>query len=970
MSSSHFESTGTHVIEALNLTLESYRHRRTGARHIHLAADDSNNAFLVAFLTVPSDSTGVAHILEHTSLCGSERYPVRDPFFNMLKRSLNTFMNAFTSSDWTAYPFASQNPKDFDNLLQVYVDAAFFPKLDALDFAQDGHRLESENRDQPDSPLVIKGVVYNEMKGAMSPPVSQVQRALQAHLFPTTTYHHNSGGDPENIPELTHEQLLAFHARHYHPSNALFVTYGDFPVSDHQKRMHDLALSKFDRLDTDLAVGNEHRLANPVSIAAEYAVDGDHPGDEHSHVVMGWLLGDGTDARSLLEAYLLQSVLLEHGGSPLRAALETTDLGDAPSELCGLDDSTREMTLTAGLEGTTAANADAIEALILGVLESIVKHGVPAETVRSSLHQLELSQREVGGDHFPYGLNLMLRAMGPALHGGDPVAMLDIEHELELLGKRAEDKNFIPGLVRTLLLDNGHRVRLVMSPSTDLTAQREQAVRDRLREMKDAMSAQDRAQLVELAGALEQRQDMVDDADCLPSVGIEDVPEDVAIPTGDLGTIGTHRATWFGAGTNGLVYSRIITELPTLGDELGPLLPLYCDLAPDVDCAGRDYQTNQAYQASVVGGIDTRTSIRGAIDNPENPEGFIVVAGKALTRNHSALSTLLVDTLSHVNFDELARVREMIAQMRVQEEARITDVGHSLALAAASASINATAALNEQWTGLSAIKTLKALDNALNEEGAVEALCEQLRQIAAAVARAPRQLVIVSESKHRQDVEAALAEAVENLPAIQSQPAQLTAPIAQPGVAWLVNTQVNFCAKAYPCAPQNHDDAAALYVLSALLRNEFLHREVREKGGAYGGGASYDASSGGLGFYSYRDPRLIETPADFDRSIDWATTAVSDDAMREQAILGVIGAMDRPGSPAGEALSSHLASLHGRTPQRRKALRARILDVSSDALRRAINEHLSSASAHVGLVTNRRALESTGSQLSVQIQEI
>src|SRR5690554_8179272 len=223
---SSFEFLRSQTIDALKVRVEEYRHKATGAQHIHISADNNENVFLVALRTVPHDSTGVAHILEHTALCGSERYPVRDPFFMMIRRSLNTFMNAFTSSDWTAYPFASQNLKDFNNLVDVYLDAVFFSKLDELDFAQEGHRLEFAEPDNPESKLVYKGVVYNEMKGAMSSVPAQLWQALGQYLYPTTTYHHNSGGDPEHIPDLTYEELKAFYRTHYHPSNAIFMTYG------------------------------------------------------------------------------------------------------------------------------------------------------------------------------------------------------------------------------------------------------------------------------------------------------------------------------------------------------------------------------------------------------------------------------------------------------------------------------------------------------------------------------------------------------------------------------------------------------------------------------------------------------------------------------------------------------------------------------------------------------------------------
>ena len=259
-----FEHLRSTPIDSLKITVEEYRHRVTGASHLHLAADNNENVFMVAFRTVPMDSTGVAHILEHTSLCGSARYPVRDPFFMMLRRSLNTFMNAFTSSDWTAYPFASQNRKDFDNLLKVYLDAAFFPKLDALDFAQEGHRVEFTEADNPDTPLVFRGVVFNEMKGAMSSPTSQLWHRLCHHLFPASTYHYNSGGEPADIPDLSWQQLRDFHATHYHPSNAMFMTFGDIPAQQHQQAFESLALSQFKSPGKTLTVSNETRLAKPL----------------------------------------------------------------------------------------------------------------------------------------------------------------------------------------------------------------------------------------------------------------------------------------------------------------------------------------------------------------------------------------------------------------------------------------------------------------------------------------------------------------------------------------------------------------------------------------------------------------------------------------------------------------------------------------------------------------------------------
>jgi Zn-dependent M16 (insulinase) family peptidase len=384
-------------IPGLNLTFEEYAHT-SGAKHYHLANDYAENVFMVAFRTVPHDSSGVAHILEHTALCGSEKFPVRDPFFLMIRRSLNTFMNAFTTSDYTAYPFASQNRKDYFNLLEVYLDAVFFSRLDPLDFSQEGHRVEFQDPEDSDSPLVYKGVVYNEMKGDTSSPVSMLYHGIQEVLYPTSTYHYNSGGDPVSIPSLSYEELQAFYQSHYHPSNAIFMTFGDLDAATLQQKIASLAL---DRLASSaappIAVVPEVRYQQPVIKEFTYPVDEDDTSGK-THIVLAWLLGKNTDLKMLLRCHLLSDVLLDTSASPLRQALEKTDLATTASPMCGFEEDHMEMNFMCGVEGSEPEHADAIERLIMGVLENVAEQGVPEDRLEAVLHQLELSQREIGGD--------------------------------------------------------------------------------------------------------------------------------------------------------------------------------------------------------------------------------------------------------------------------------------------------------------------------------------------------------------------------------------------------------------------------------------------------------------------------------------------------------------------------------------------------------------------------------------------
>lgn len=960
-----FEWVRSEKISSLNLTVEEYRHRRTGAQHFHLASDHPENVFLVAFRTVPMDSTGVAHILEHTALCGSERYPVRDPFFMMIRRSLNTFMNAFTSSDWTAYPFASQNEKDFYNLMDVYLDATFFARLDELDFAQEGHRIEFEDPANPDSRLVYKGVVYNEMKGAMSSPVNSLWHGLCEYLYPTSTYHYNSGGDPEHIPELRYEDLQNFYRTHYHPSNAIFMTFGRLPAHRHQQRFEERALARFGRLDKVIAANDEQRLTTPVTAELSYALDDDGAGDK-THIVLAWLLGHSTELEALLKAHLLSGILLDNSASPLLHALETTKLGTAPSPLCGLEDSNREIAFVCGLEGSRPERADQVEKLVLDLLEEVAQHGVPQEMVDAALHQLELHRREIGGDSYPFGLQLILGALPAAIHRGDPVAALNLDPVLARLREEIKDPEFVPRMIRSLLLDNPHRVRMTMKPDPDLSRRRNAAEADHLAALKAALSETQKRELAVHAERLQQRQHQQDDPDILPKVGLDDIPAEVPIPAGVRKNLLGRPLTFFPQGTNGLVYQQVIAELPALDDRLLDHLSYYTRLLTEVGCGGRDYLKNQTWQDRVSGGISAYTSMRGRIDDVQDLRAHFVLSGKALSTEHAEFSRLMEQSLNSVRFDELNRLREIISQERARMEQSITGHGHALAMSAASSGLSPAAAISHRLRGLMGIRTLKTFDDGLKDPATLEAFAECMREIHERILAAPRQFLLIAEGDR---VDALLADLEQawrgnaDMPALAAgsyRPFRRDPVREQVRQLWVTSTQVNFCAKVYPTVPVEHPDAPALDVLGVFLRNGFLHRAIREKGGAYGGGAGHDSDLAGFRFYSYRDPRLEETLDDFDAAIDWLLSHSHETRQLEEAILGVIGGIDKPGSPAGEAKGAFHHGLYGRTPEQRRRHRLRILEVTIDDLRRVGETWLKPEQASIAVITSPDRLEKTG----------
>ena len=947
---STFKRIKTADIASLNLRYEEYQHLVTRARHIHLHSDSKENVFLVALRTVPTDSTGVAHILEHTSLCGSKKFPVRDPFFMMIRRSLNTFMNAFTSSDWTAYPFASQNRKDFDNLLEVYLDAVFFARLDPLDFAQEGHRIEFSEPGDASSPLEFKGVVFNEMKGAMSSISSQLWQAVGKALFPDTTYGHNSGGDPAAIPDLSYEQLQAFYQTHYHPDNAVFMTFGDIPAARHQQQFEQLALRHFKPQQTTISVSEQTRFAAPVREQTRYPlVDADSASDK-THLLMAWKLNTIKDPFELLATHLLSSILLQNSASPLQHALETTELGNAPSPLCGVDDTGLEMVFVCGIEGSEASQRDAFETLVLDTLQNCCDNPPGHQQLQALLDQIELQQREISGDSYPYGLQLMLSSLPAALHGGDPAAALDLDPVLAQLREAIARPDFVSELVHRLLLDNPHRLTLVMAPDVTLADAMQQAETERLAQIKSSLSDAQKTEIINTAAALLERQAQQDDPGVLPKVELSDIPEHIEVPDCLHEQQDGRNYVFYPQGTNGLVYQQLVSPLPALDDDEMHLLGYYSQLATELGVGERDYLQTQNWHTEVCGGISAYASVRSELEDEQATQGLYTFSAKGLNSHASDIDELLRATRAELRFDEQQRIREIIAQSRARAEQSLTGNGHGLAMAVACQAFSPVARLNHSRSGMLGIARLKKLDDSLQDEDALRSFADQLSHLHNKICTPDyEQLVIGDEPVYRE----LLANANQQM-AGETDAAALVMPGCRETTRelWTCNTQINFCAKAYPTVPSGHQDAPALTVLAGLLRNGYLHTAIREQGGAYGGGASQDSSIAAFRFYSYRDPRIAGTLDDFDKAIDWMLSSSHSWQVIEEAILGVISSLDKPSSPAGTARQHYYNQRFGRSIEHQAAFRNAVLAVREEDLKRVTAQYLQPENASIGIVTH------------------
>ena len=902
-------------IPLLDVNAQIYNESEFNCKHVHLESDSNEKVFMVAFRTIPEDSTGVAHILEHTALCGSKKYPVRDPFFMMIRRSLNTFMNAFTSSDWTAYPFATLNKKDFDNLLGVYLDSAFFPNLESLDFAQEGHRLEFQEKNNPESEIEIKGVVYNEMKGAMSSVTSQLWHGMSKHLYPSSTYKHNSGGDPENIIDLTHEDLVNFHKKYYHPSNATFFTYGNIDPLEIQSFIKENVLNNFLPSNEVIAVKNEKRLDAPIAVSDFY---NPQPGDEDNHhIVLSWLLNESHDPVQLLEAYLMSNILLDNSASPLRKVLESTKLGKSPSPLTGLEADQKELVFAAGLEGVDSNKSKEVETLIMECLNELVKDGVPKDLIESSLHQLEIRQREITGSGMPFGLQIMLTCLPACIHDDNPLNILDLDNAFNAIKNNLKKNNYIEDLIEKNLIKNNHRLTYSLVPDTELNKKNEEKIQNKILDLSKKFSEKDKQELIKLAIDLEQRQNSIDDPEVLPKVTREDIPKIRKYASPITFENNKSKNYYYKAGTNGIVYHSMIFPCDALEKEELKIASLFSSTLTDIGLGDKGYEDIQKYQSSITGGVSASFIL---LPNKLNDTYKLAlkVSSKSLESNEFLMQDLMMKTIKESNFDETKRVKELLEFISSDNEKSVIQNGHILSMSNAASQMSDIASTNDITSGLRFIHNTNQLSKLVGQPSELSKYLELLKSIKSKISNTPSHFFTAS-ALDKEDIN--LNFSFDETDSQHKQQNLIT--IQNDSIGWITGSQVCFCAETFSTVDFRHEDAPALTVLGTVLRNGYLHSAIREKGGAYGAGASQDSNNKVFKFFSYRDPKCSETFDEFKKSREWSIRNITEEQL-EEGVLGVISSIDKPLSPYGEAMSDFISELDQKSQNERLQFRAKV----------------------------------------------
>jgi Zn-dependent M16 (insulinase) family peptidase len=925
-------------LERLDGSYLELEHERTGARHIHIETKDDNNGFAVFFPTVPKDSTGVAHILEHVVLAGSQRYPVRDPFFSMTRRSLATFMNALTSADWTMYLFSTRNAKDYMNLLDVYLDASFFPRLSEDSFQQEGIRFEFEQTGDPTSGLRYKGVVFNEMKGALASPQAAVQRAVGRSLFPGLTYAYVSGGDPEDIPNLTWDHLRRFHATHYHPSNAYFYTYGDRPLEETLEVIERNVLSRFQRIDIDTAIPDVKRFTKPVAESEPYPATASEDNTHKSQALVAWVTVPTGDSFRVLAMKVLAEVLLSNAGSPLRKALIDSGLGTAMADGTGLQDDYRESVFGAGLKDIASEDAEKVQQVVLATLERLADEGLDSAQVDAAIHRLEFEKRERSNAGFPYALKMLFTLLASYYYGGDPYSALNFDADLERLERDRAAGRFFENLIRAELLDNPHRALLTIVPDTELEERRRRNELDRLAAIETALSDADKLRIVAEALRLKADQEAKADLASLPTLELSDIPmkfEDV--PSREA-RVGTAAIEFFPQPTNGVTYLDVRSDFSSLTVEQKELLPLFSRVLTQSGAAGQDYVQIASRIAAVTGGVGAAAQVQSLAAVDDYLQSF-VISGRALDRNARPFVELLTDLVARLEI-EPKRLKDVIAEVATRLESSISGMGFQFAILRAHSKLSSEGAINDRLQGIGMLHSMRRL--ARLDQGDLDDVIAKLSAIRTTLFRAGAlRFVVTCEEGMIETYQALLSGLVDALPAagvdghvekptpLEIAPEARTAPLP-----------VAFNVRIFKTVRYTHRDAAALLVLSNYLRDTFLHRELREKGGAYGGFAQAGTASGTFYFGSYRDPNIIRTYDVYDQAVKWVTEGEIDAEALKEAILGACGDVDPLESPDIKGRRESTNKLSGFTREERERFKQRLLEVGEDDLRRVARTYL------------------------------
>lgn len=907
-------------IPELNATAKLYLHDKTGARLLSVLNADENKVFGITFRTPPQTSNGIAHIMEHSVLCGSRKYPVKEPFIELAKGSLNTFLNAFTYPDKTCYPVASQNLQDFYNLIDVYLDSVFYPVIAEHTLEQEGWHYEIEN---PDDPLVFKGVVFNEMKGALSSPDDLLGELAQHSLYPDTPYGLNSGGDPAVIPDLTYAEFKAFHEEYYHPSNAYIYFYGDDP-EDRRLAVMDSWLNDFDRKQVNSQLPLQPKFSQPKTITRVYD-SGDSP-EAKAYLSVNWLMPETSDLQTTMGLSILAHILLATPASPLKKALLDSGLGE--DVIGGYQEELRQGFFSAGMKGVTPENLPKVESVIQATLTELAEKGIDPDTVAASLNTLEFRLREQNTGRFPRGLFLMLNALAAWLYDNDPLEAIAFEAPLAAIKQAVAKGGYFEGLLREHLLENPHRTSLHLLPDPEEGKRKEALEMERLAQARASMSQAEIQKLIENTVELKRRQETPDSPEALatiPSLKLGDLePKIKTIPIEER-RFGETRLFYHDLFTNGIVYLDIGFDLHGLPPELLPYVGLLGNILLQMGTDQQDYVQLTQRIGSQTGGIGS-SALTSTIRESSESALWFFLRGKATTDKAGSLLDILQDVLLRARFDNRERFKQIVLEEKAGVEAGLIPAGHRVVNQRLRARFSEADWVAEQIGGLEYLFFLRGLAEEIDKDwGSVLGKLETVRRLV--INRSASLLNLTTDSASFAALSPRLEAFLASLPSLKIDPVKNRWPQkgqrANEGLT--IPAQVNYVGKGANLYQLGYEPHGSVNVINNTLGTTWLWDKVRVQGGAYGGFSVFDMNSGTFTYLSYRDPNILPTLENYDNTVKFLNELELSQEELTKSIIGTIGGMDAYLLPDAKGWTSLTRHLTGYTDEMRQAMRDEVL---------------------------------------------
>lgn len=916
-------------IKEVNSKTKIFEHEKTGARLLHMENEDSNKVFSIGFKTPPSDSTGVMHILEHSVLCGSRKFPTKEPFVELAKGSLNTFLNAMTYSDKTIYPVASQNEKDFFNLMEVYLDAVFYPNIYNTKeiLMQEGWHYDLEDKNNE---LTYKGVVYNEMKGAFSSPEGILMRKIQETLFKDNCYANESGGDPKFIPDLTYEQFIDTHKKYYHPSNSYIFLYGDCKLDKMLAFINDNYLSNFDRKDIDASIEPQSENNKMNEVTYPYSISSEEDDKEKTFLALNFVTGRSTDEEVYVDLNILEYLLLETEGAPLKKAILDANIG---KDVFGsFDNGILQPVFSIIAKNSEIDKKEEFKKVVFDTLKDLVKNGIDKKLIEGCINTFEFRLREGDTGSYPKGIIYYMNAMDSWLYGGDPLMYIRYEKALENVKSALNTKHF-ENLIQKYILDSKHSSLLILKPQKNLAQQEEKELKEKLANYKSSLSDKELDSIVEDTKNLILRQSTPDSQEVLetiPLLSLEDIGKEVEdLTVNELKYEGIeilhHKAF-----TSDIVYLNLMFYAKCIKEEDISYLSLLGNLLGKIDTKNYEFKELSKEILINTGDLYFRKQVYGNDKNIDKYYPFLELKTKVMDDKVEKAVEIIKEIVSNTVFDDEKRIKELIMELISRIEMNLMQSGHQVAVDRLSSYFLPSGAYLEKIGGYGYYVFLKNIVNNFDTE--IKNVKAKLSLIQKTIFNKNNLTIsITGEDKELDLLNKNINKVVEVLSTdkIENNEYKFAEDTKNEGL--MIPSNVQYVAKGYNFKKLDYKYSGSMLVLKTILGYDYLWNRVRVKGGAYGAMANI-TRAGNLVFVSYRDPNLKNTLQAYDEAYEYIKEFKVSDREMTKYIIGTISNLDTPLTPQAKGEKSVTMHIRGITKADRQKEREEVLSTKIDEI--------------------------------------